>query len=140
VINLTHVLTHHDLETIQKMRTMLNETLCNEDNIKQAHLAQVDFFMKKLLGFQRLSLDIFIKLQALRDEDDSGDRLQFLKKQQMLKELGTEETNFFLEEEIEDARNGKGYEEVQIEEDGQIMETIDKTERQNLEAGKGYFL
>jgi hypothetical protein len=34
VINLTHVLTHHDLETIQTMRNMLNETLCNEDNIK----------------------------------------------------------------------------------------------------------
>lgn len=34
VLNLTHVLTHHDLEIVQKMRTMLNETLCIEDNIK----------------------------------------------------------------------------------------------------------
>ena len=34
VVNLTHVLTHHDLETIQKMRNMFNETPCNEDNIK----------------------------------------------------------------------------------------------------------
>jgi hypothetical protein len=115
VINLTHVLTHHDLETIQKMRTMLNETLCNEDNIKQAHLAQVDFYFKKLLNFQRLSLDIYIKLQALRDEDDSQDRVNFIKRQKM---ENSEEDNFFLEEEIEDAKNGKGYEEVQIEEDG----------------------
>ena len=75
VLNLTHVLTHHDLEVIQKMRNMLNETLCNEDNIKQAHMAQVDFYMKKLLSFQRLSLDIYTKLRALREEDDSEDRM-----------------------------------------------------------------
>jgi hypothetical protein len=112
VINLTHVLTHHDLETIQKMRTMLNETLCNEDNIKQAHLAQVDFYFKKLLNFQRLSLDIYIKLQALRDEDDSNDRKNFLTKQKALIASDDEEANFFLEDEIEDARLGKGYEEV----------------------------
>ena len=80
VLNLTHVLTHHDLETIQKMRNMLNETLCNEDNIKQAHMAQVDFLMKRLLSLQRLSLDIFIKLNSLRDEDQSDDRTLFLKK------------------------------------------------------------
>lgn len=93
--------------------------------------------MKKLLNFQRISLDIYNKLQALRDEDDSNDRVQFLKKQKL---MGLEEKNFFLEEEIEDARNGKGYEEVQIEEDGQIMETVDKAERQNMEAERGYFL
>ena len=29
---------------------------------------------------------------------------------------------------------------MQIEEDGQIMETLDRAERQNLEAEKGYFL
>ena len=59
VIELTHVLTHHDLEIIQKMRDMLNETLCNEDKIKQAHMTQVDFYMKKLLSFQRLPLDFY---------------------------------------------------------------------------------
>jgi hypothetical protein len=45
VVNLTHVLTHHDLETVQKMRTMLNETLCNEDNIRQAHMSEIDVKM-----------------------------------------------------------------------------------------------
>ena len=45
IINLTHVLTHHDLEAIQKIRNMLNETLCNEDNIKQAHLCDIDHKM-----------------------------------------------------------------------------------------------
>lgn len=80
IIQLTHVLTHHDLELAQKIRNMLNETLCNEDNIKQAHLTQVDFFMRRLLSFQRLSLDIYKKLQALRDEDESDNRLEYLKK------------------------------------------------------------
>ena len=99
VLNLTHVLTHHDLEIIQRMRNMLNETLCNEDNIKQAHMASVDFYMKKLLSFQRLSLDIYIKLQALREEDETDDRLKFLKKLKDDKS-GHEEENFFLEEEL----------------------------------------
>ena len=62
------------------MRNMLNETLCNEDNIKQAHMAQVDFLMKRLLSLQRLSLDIYIKLNSLRDEDQSDDRTLFLAK------------------------------------------------------------
>lgn len=62
VLELTHVITHHDLQLIQKMRNMLNETLCNEDNIKQAHMAQIDFHMKKLLSFNRISLDIYTKL------------------------------------------------------------------------------
>lgn len=31
IIPLTHVLTHQDLEISQKIRTMLNETLCDTD-------------------------------------------------------------------------------------------------------------
>lgn len=46
VLNLTHVLTHRDLELIQKMRDTLNETLCDKDNIKQAHMTEVDVLMK----------------------------------------------------------------------------------------------
>ena len=42
IIDLTHVLTHFDLEIIQKARTMLNETLCDEENIMQADLAKID--------------------------------------------------------------------------------------------------
>ena len=52
---------------------MLNETLCNEDNLKQAHLAQVDFYIKRLLGFNRLSVDVFEKLMALRDEEANNE-------------------------------------------------------------------
>ena len=41
---------------------MLNESLCDEVKQKQAHLAQVDFYVKKLLGFKRISVDIYVKL------------------------------------------------------------------------------
>ena len=59
---------------------MLNETLCNEDNIKQAHLSDIDQKMKHLLSFKRLSLDIYTKLIDLREEDESKDTISFLKK------------------------------------------------------------
>ena len=49
---------------------MLNESLCDEDKQKLAHLTQVDFYLKKLYGFNRLSVDIFVKLEALRSEDE----------------------------------------------------------------------
>ena len=31
ILKLTHMITHQDLEIIQKIRTMMNETLCNDD-------------------------------------------------------------------------------------------------------------
>jgi len=61
------------------VRNMLNESLCDEDKQKQAHLNQVDFYMKKLFSFKRLSVDVYVKLEALRQEDDSSDRFKFLK-------------------------------------------------------------
>ncbi len=39
VIRLTHILTHQDLQIVQKVRTMMNESLCNEDHLMQAHLS-----------------------------------------------------------------------------------------------------
>ena len=69
VLPLTHVLTHYDLEIAQRVRNMLNESLCDEVKQKQAHLGQVDFYVKKLLGFKRISVDIYVKLQALKEED-----------------------------------------------------------------------
>ena len=47
---------------------------------------------------------------VLREEDESDDRMQFLKK--LKDDTGNEEDNFFLEDEIEDAKQGKGYEEM----------------------------
>ena len=57
---------------------MLNESLCDEDKQKLAHLSQVDFYLKKLMSFNRLSVDIFVKLEALRTEDESHDRTKIL--------------------------------------------------------------
>ena len=64
--------------------------------------------------------------------------MNFLKK---LKDdaTGAEEENFFLEDELEDARNGKGYEELNMDGEGRItgdadMEALDKQERQNLDS------
>jgi len=94
VIELTHVLTHYDLTTIQNIRTQLNESLCNEDKFKQAHLGQLKHLMSVILDQQRLSLDVFQKLMILRDEDTKAERHTFIKK---LKDMqGNEEDNFFL--------------------------------------------
>jgi len=59
---------------------------------------------------------------------------------------GAEEENFFLEDELQDAKTGKGYEEINMEQDGRVadgmaeMETLDKMQRQNQDAERGYFL
>ena len=102
-------------------------------------MAQVDFYMKKLLSFQRLSLDIYTKLQALREEDDTDDRIALLKKFKDDK-TGNEEENFFLEDELDNAKQGKGYEEINMDEDGNVdqMEALEGKANQDNE--KGYFL
>jgi len=48
---------------------MMNESLCNEDHLRQAHLSQVDFYIRRLFSFNRLPVDVFEKLLALREED-----------------------------------------------------------------------
>jgi hypothetical protein len=52
----------------------------------------------------------------LRDEVQTKDNLQFLKKLKDDK-TGVEEENFFLEDELE-AKDGDGYEEMDIKDDG----------------------
>ena len=118
---------------------MLNETLCNEDNIKQAHMTQINFYMKKLLGFQRMTLDLYAKLQALRSEDESDDRSKFYK---LKYNNGDEEDNFFLQDELENAAKGNGYEEINMNAEGELveMELVDKEERNKIHNERGYFL
>jgi hypothetical protein len=70
-------------------------------------LTQVDFYLKKLLSFKRLSVDLYVKLEALREEDDSKDRMKFLK---TLNKQREEEDNFFLD--TEEGNNNKGFEDV----------------------------
>ena len=52
--------------------------------------------MKKLLSFNRLSVDVFVKLEALRDEDESHDSRKVLKSLIMKTD---DEENFFLNDE-----------------------------------------
>ena len=88
---------------------MLNETLCDQDKQKQAHLTTVDFYFKKLMSFKRLSVDLYVKLEALREEDDSKDRMKFLK---TLNKQREEEENFFLDS--EEGNQNKGFEDVNM--------------------------
>lgn len=55
----------------------------------------IDQELKKLFGFKRLSVDIYIKLEALRDEDETNNAKNFLK---TLKKAAAEEENFFFDD------------------------------------------
>jgi len=132
ILPLTHVLTHQDLEIAQKVRNMLNESLCDADKQKLAHLTQVDFYLKKLFNFKRLSVDVYCKLEALREEDDSKDRLKFLAAQKKQEE----EFNFFLQD--DEKSDEKGFEDVQMDDEGEVLEN--RQERYEQDCEKGFFL
>ena len=70
--------------------------------------------MKKLLSFQRLRLDIFKKLNFLKEEDDSGQRTTFMKK--LKDQEGYEEENFFLDE---DLKPENGFHELKLDQEGE---------------------
>jgi len=138
VVQLTHMLTHQDLEIIQKVRTMLNETLCNEDNVKQAHLAQVDFYVKRLFSFNRIAVDIYEKLSSLREEEALFEpKAETLKSD--LDAFMDGESNFFLQAE------GEAYDEVEgVEGNDETILTAQDLERRQRryekECAMGYFL
>ena len=95
VLPLTHILTHYDIMNARKIRKMLNEFLCDKDKQRMAHLSCVDEEIKKLLSFNRLSVEIFVKLEALRNEEDNHNQTKMLKAL-FMKTDGEE--NFFLNE------------------------------------------
>ena len=47
----------------------MNESLCDDDELRMAHMGQIDFFIKRLFSFNRLPVDVFEKLLALREAD-----------------------------------------------------------------------
>ena len=96
----------------------MNESLCNEDHLRQAHLSQVDFYIRRLFSFNRLPVDVFEKLMALREEDGELN-VQDGIKDDMNKFLEGE-ANFFLQEPGAEAggldlqlKDGEGYDEVE---------------------------
>lgn len=134
IIPLTHVLTHQDLMICQRIRDMLNQSLCDSDKQKQAHMHSIDQELKKLFSFKRLSVDIYIKLEALREEDETNDAKSILK---TLKAQREEEENFFFDDE-EDGEQNRGFSSVQMNEEGDILE--DLASRYDRDCERGYFL
>lgn len=114
---------------------MLNQTLCDGDKQKQAHLTNVDSLLKKLFAFKRLSVDIFVKLEALREEEESKNTAQFLK---TLKLQAEEEKNFFFDESADGEQN-KGFEDVNMSEDNEIIGN-DLQNRYEADCERGFFL
>lgn len=116
---------------------MLNESLCDDVKQKQAHLGQVDFYVKKLISFKRISVDIYVKLQALKAEDSRQDNRKLL--ETLNKTAADEEENFFLTEEDKNQLDeGKGFEDVNMNEEGEVI--MDRQARYEEECEKGYFL
>lgn len=97
-------------------------------------MISIDQQIKRLFSFKRLSVDIFIKLEALREEEESNKSENFLK---ALKAVQEEEENFFFDGE-EDAEQNRGYEDVNMTEDGDIYEDLQA--RYDRDCERGYFL
>lgn len=95
---------------------MLNETLCNEDNIKQAHLAQVDFYIKRLIYFKRLPVDLYEKLLDLREEEEKIEK-ERRSKSKSIDSMMDDSTNFFLQNDKVDTdlKQGEGFDEFENE-------------------------
>ena len=77
-------------------------------------MTNIDQKLKQLFSFKRLSVDIFIKLEALREEDETENAKGFLK---TLKQAQEEEENFFFDENT-DAQQNLGFEDVNMTSDG----------------------
>lgn len=89
-----------------------------------------------LLTVKRLSVDIYVKLDALREEDDgkkSGKAfIERMRKQQ-------EEDNFFLDDDVHNLlENKQSFEDVDMTEEGDIL--MDRAKQYEADCEKGYFL
>ena len=73
-----------------------------------------------MYGFNRLSVDIFVKLEALRSEDECQDRTKIL---EAINKQADDEENFFLNEDEKNLLDdGKSFEDVNMNEEGEILE------------------
>ena len=97
-------------------------------------MSNVDELLQKLFSFRRLSVDIFVKLEALREEEESKNTSNFLKtlKQQ------AEESNFFLDDSA-DAEQNKGFADVTMSEENEMIGD-DLQSRYEKDCERGYFL
>lgn len=113
----------------------MNESLCDEDKLKQVHLTQVDFFIKQLFSVNRLPVDIFEKLMDLRQEEED----QRSKSTKLESDTENEDANFFLDghEEVK-LGEGENYEEEDEQDTKEIV--LQRQIRYERDCAKGYFL
>lgn len=117
---------------------MLNESLCDEVKQKQAHLGTVESYVKKLLAFKRISVDVYVKLQVLKEEETKQDNKKMLETLDKQAVAAAEENFFLTEEEKGVIEQGKGFEDVTMNDEGEII--MDRQARYEEECEKGYFL
>ena len=88
------------------------------------------------MSFNRLSVDIFVKLEALRQEDETNDRSKIL---ETLNKQADGEENFFLNDDEKNLlADGQSFEDVNMNDEGEILENRQLRYEQDCE--KGYFL
>lgn len=104
----------------------MNESLCNEVQLKQAHMSQVDFYIKRLFSFNRLPVGVFEKLMALREEDGDIEVSEATTSKSKVKPAVSDplvnnfiegQANFFLSEGTGldlSLKEGEGYDEIAI--------------------------
>lgn len=107
---------------------MMNESLCDDDEQRMAHMGQIDFFIKRFFSFNRLPVDVFEKLLALRQDDGDTFVDEVLDKaakekdgasqckpatseEENAKKFAAGEENFFLQE-AAPFKEGEGYDEI----------------------------
>ena len=90
-----------------------------------------------LLSIKRLSVDIFVKLEALREEDDGEKSAKaFIER---IKKHANEEDNFFLDDEVQGLlEDKKSFEDVEMNDEGEIL--MDRAKQYEADCEKGYFL
>lgn len=90
-----------------------------------------------LLSIKRLSVDVYVKLDALREEDDGRKTGKaFIDR---IKKHAHDEDNFFLDDEVQEMlENKQSFEDVEMNDEGDIL--MDRAKQYEQDCEKGYFL
>jgi len=75
--------------------------------------------VKKLMSFKRISVDIYVKLQALKEEDSKQDNRKLL--ETLTKQTADEENFFLTDEDKTNLDENKGFEDVTMNDEGEII-------------------
>jgi hypothetical protein len=90
-----------------------------------------------LMNVKRLSVDVYVKLDALREED--GGKKSGKAFIDRIKKHTNDEDNFFLDDEVQEMlENKQSFEDVEMNEEGEIL--MDRAKQYEADIEKGYFL